>query len=183
MSEDLTRLLHGWRGGDADARDRLLEEVYGTLRRMAAARLGRGRGSRTLQPTAVVNEALISLLGNDVAWEDRAHFFALASLKMRSVLVDHARSRAAEKRGGDVALLTLSHAEREPGQDVEYDVLALHQALEQLGEHDERAARGLEMAYFGGMEQRDIACVLGVSLPTVQRDLRFARAWLNRLLG
>src|SRR5690606_29483441 len=72
MSEDLTRLLHGWRGGDADARDRLLEEVYGTLRRMAASRLGRGRGSRTLQPTAVVNEALISLLGNDVAWEDRA---------------------------------------------------------------------------------------------------------------
>jgi RNA polymerase sigma factor (TIGR02999 family) len=183
VSEDLTGLLHGWRGGDVLARDRLLEEVYDTLRGMAAARLGRGRDNRTLQPTAVVNEALLRLLGNDTDWEDRAHFFALASLKMRAVLVDHARARAAEKRGGDVAMLTLSHAERESGQNVDYDVLALHQALERLAGHDERAARGLEMAYFGGMEQRDIACVLGISVPTVERDLRFARAWLNQQLA
>jgi len=183
MSEELTRLLHGWRGGDAAARDRLLEQVYDTLRGMAAARLGRDRNNRTLQPTAVVNEALMRMLGSDVDWEDRAHFFALASLKMRAVLVDHARARAADKRGGDVAMLTLSHAERESGQNVEYDVLALHQALERLAARDMRAARGLEMAYFGGMEQRDIACVLGISLPTVERDLRFARAWLNQQLS
>ena len=182
MSEDLTRLLQDWRGGDDESRDRLLEQVYDTLRGMAAARLGRGR-SHTLQPTAVVNEALLRMLGNDVDWEDRAHFFAMAALKMRAVLVDHARARAADKRGGDVAMLTLSHAERESGQSVDYDVLALHQALERLAGHDERAARGLEMAYFGGMEQRDIACVLGISVPTVERDLRFARAWLNRQLA
>jgi RNA polymerase sigma factor (sigma-70 family) len=79
--------------------------------------------------------------------------------------------------------VTLSHADREAGDGVEYDVLALHQALEKLSEHDERAARGVEMAYFGGMEREEIACVLGVSVPTVERDLRFARAWLNRQLA
>ncbi|HEX2082780.1 MAG TPA: ECF-type sigma factor, partial [Xanthomonadaceae bacterium] len=165
----------------ASARDLLLEEVYGVLRDMAAARLG--RGDRTWQPTALVNEALLRMLGSEVAWEDRAHFFAIASLKMRAVIVDHARARAAGKRGGDVAMLTLSHAEREAGHSVEYDVLALHQALERLAARDERAARGLEMAYFGGMEQREIACVLGVSVPTLERDLRFARAWLNQQLA
>ncbi|HJR73870.1 MAG TPA: ECF-type sigma factor [Luteimonas sp.] len=183
MAEELTRLLHAWREGDSASRDRLVAQVYDTLRDMAAARLRRGEGGRTLQPTVVVHEALLRLLGADTAWEDRAHFFALAALKMRAVLVDHARARAAEKRGGDAVALTLSHADREAGGGVEYDVLALHQALEKLAERDERAARGVEMAYFGGMERDEIACVLGVSVPTVERDLRFARAWLNRQLA
>lgn len=183
MAEDLTRLLHAWRGGDGASRDLLLARVYDTLRGMAAARLRRGEGGRTLQPTAVVNEALLRLLGAETDWEDRAHFFALAALKMRAVLVDHARARAAGKRGGEAAMVTLSHADREGGASQEYDVLALHQALEKLCEHDERAARGVEMAYFGGMEQSEIACVLGVSVPTVERDLRFARAWLGKQLG
>jgi RNA polymerase sigma factor (TIGR02999 family) len=183
MDQDLTRLLHEWRAGDAASRDCLLAQVYDTLRGMASARLRRGFAGHTLQPTAVVNEALLRLLGADTDWEDRAHFFALAALKMRAVLVDHARARAAEKRGGDAAMLTLSHADREVGEAVEYEVLALHQALEQLATRDERAARGLEMAYFGGMERREIACVLGVSVPTVERDLRFARAWLNQQLA
>lgn len=182
MSEDLTRLLRDWRGGDHDSRDRLFEHVYDTLRSMAAARIGGGR-SHTLQPTAVVNEALLRMLGNDVEWEDRAHFFAIAALKMRAVLVDHARARAADKRGGGVVMLTLSHAERESEQNRDYEVLALHQALERLTTRDERAARGIEMAYFGGMEHRDIACVLEISVPTVERDLRFARAWLNQQLA
>lgn len=182
MGEDLTRLLHDWRGGDAIARDRLLEEVYDALRGMASSRIGRGR-AHTLQPTALVNEALMRLLGAEVDWQDRAHFFALAALKMRAVLVDHARARAAEKRGGDAAVLTLSHAEREVGATAEYDVLALHQALERLSEQDERSARALEMAYFGGMERDEIACALGVSVPTVDRDLRFAKAWLNKELA
>ncbi|MDH5823004.1 ECF-type sigma factor [Luteimonas sp. RD2P54] len=183
MDQDLTRLLHDWRAGDEASRDRLLAEVYDTLRGMAAQRLGRGRAGHTLQPTAVVNEALLRMLGTEVDWQDRAHFFALAALKMRAVLVDHARARAAEKRGGDVAMLTLSHAEREGADAVEVDVLALHQALERLAARDERAARGLEMAYFGGMRHEEIACVQGVSVPTVERDLRFARAWLSRQLA
>ena len=182
MEADLTRLLHDWRGGNQAARDLLLGQVYDTLRHMAAARLG-GRGGHTLQPTAVVNEALMRLLGGNADWQDRAHFFALAALKMRAVLVDHARARAAEKRGGDVALVTLSHADRESGTEVEHDVLALHQSLEQLAGLDERAARSLEMAYFGGMERDEIACVLGISVPTVDRDLRFAKAWLNKRLA
>jgi RNA polymerase sigma factor (TIGR02999 family) len=181
MAEDLTRLLHDWRSGDAAACDRLLTEVYGTLREMAAARLG--RSDRTWQPTAVVNEALLRMLGSEVRWEDRAHFFAVAALKMRAVLVDHARARAADKRGGEAVMLTLSHAERESGACVEYEVMALHQALERLQKRDERAARALEMTYFGGMEREGIACVLGVSVPTVDRDLRFAKAWLNQQLA
>lgn len=183
MEGDLTGLLHGWRAGDVVARDRLLEQVYDTLRGMAAARLRRSDNAITLQPTAVVNEAMMRLLGGETDWEDRAHFFSLAALKMRAVLVDHARARAAGKRGGDATMLTLSHAERQAAGTAEYEVLALHQALERLSERDERAARGLEMAYFGGMEQREIACVLGVSVPTVERDLRFARAWLNQQLS
>ena len=119
MDGNLTTLLRDWRAGDDTARDRLLAEVYDTLRGMAAARMRRAGGAETLQPTAVVNEALLRLLGKDTSWEDRAHFFALAALKMRAVLVDHARARAADKRGGDVALVTLSHAEREAGQDAE----------------------------------------------------------------
>lgn len=183
MDRDLTSLLHDWRAGDESSRDRLLAEVYDTLRGMASQRLHRGHAGHTLQPTAVVNEALLRILGTEVDWEDRAHFFALASLKMRAVLVDHARARAAEKRGGDVAMLTLSHAERQGAAAVEFEVLALNQALERLAVRDERAARGLEMAYFGGMRHEEIACVQGVSVPTVERDLRFAKAWLSRQLS
>src|SRR5690606_33972420 len=97
---DLPRLLHDWRAGDESSRDRLLAEVYDTLRDMASQRLHRGRAGHTLQPTAVLNEALLRILGTDDDWEDRAHLFALASRKMRAVLVDHARARAADKRGG-----------------------------------------------------------------------------------
>lgn len=183
MSEDLTRLLHDWRGGDHVSRDRLLALVYDTLRGMAAARLGRGRDNRTLQPTALVNEAMLRLFGSEVDWRDRAHFLAVAALKMRAVLVDHARARASAKRGGDAVLLTLSHAEREAGEAAEFDVLALHQALERLAERDQRSAQALEMTYFGGMERDEIASVLGISVPTVDRDLRFAKAWLNKALA
>jgi len=182
MDGNLTTLLRDWREGDVGARDRLLAHVYDALREMAAVRLRRGGPAHTLQPTAVVNEAMIRLLGKQTDWQDRAHFFALAALKMRAVLVDHARARAADKRGGEVAMLTLSHADR-AGDDPGVEVLALHQAIERLARQDERAARGLEMAYFGGMSQPDIACVLGVSVPTVERDLRFARAWLNQQLA
>lgn len=183
MEEDLTSLLHGWRGGDPEAGDRLLAQVYDTLRGMALARLGPARHGHTLQPTAVVNEALLRLLSGSVDWQDRNHFFALAAMKMRAVLVDHARARAADKRGGNAVMVTLSQADQVAGRGAECDVLALHQALEQLSTRDERAARALEMACFGGMEHGEIACVLGVSVPTVERDLRFAKAWLNQVLA
>ncbi|MEI2453947.1 MULTISPECIES: ECF-type sigma factor [Lysobacter] len=183
VDEDLTVLLHGWRAGDAAARDRLFVQVYDTLRGMAAARLRARGGERTLQATSLVNEALMRLLGGAVDWQDRAHFFALAALKMRSVLVDEARARAADKRGAHPVMLTLSHADLGGGATAGLDVLALHEALQRLSERDPRAARAVEMAYFGGMAQNEIACVLEVSLPTVERDLRFARAWLSQQLS
>ncbi|WP_372015191.1 ECF-type sigma factor [Pseudoxanthomonas sp. 10H] len=186
MAEDITRLLLSWRAGDLQAREHLFDAVYDALREMAAARLGSAPGDVTLRPTSLVHEALLRMLGRDVGYADRAHFFALVALKMRAVLVDHARAHVAAKRGGGAINVTLSHADQggAHNEDVgDYDVLALHQALEQLGGHDPRAGRAVELAYFGGMSHEEIATVLEISVPTVDRDLRFARAWLNRKLA
>lgn len=186
LSDDITRLLLSWRAGDLQAREHLFDAVYEALREMAMARLGSVRGDVTLRPTSLVHEALLRMLGRDVGYIDRAHFFALVALKMRAVLVDHARANVAAKRGGGAINVTLSQVDQGGvhNEDVgDYDVLALHQALEQLACHDERAGRAVELAYFGGMSHDEIATVLEVSVPTVDRDLRFARAWLNRQLG
>ncbi|KAF1698379.1 RNA polymerase subunit sigma-24 [Pseudoxanthomonas jiangsuensis] len=185
LSDDITRLLHSWRAGDLQARESLFDAVYAMLRDMAASRLGSPRDDLTLRPTSLVHEALLRMLGRDVGFADRAHFFALVALKMRAVLVDYARSHVAAKRGGGAVNVTLSHVDaggvhREDIGD--YDVLALHQALERLSGYDERAGRAVELAYFGGMSHEEIATVLEVSVPTVDRDLRFAKAWLNRQL-
>lgn len=179
---EVTVLLREWRGGDARAMDQLLPLVYDTLRHMASARMRQAAPSATLQPTAVVNEALLRMLGRDADWNDRTHFLAVAALKMRAVLVDHARARAAGKRGGDPTFVTLSQADGQAA-DACLDVLGLHHALEQLADAEPRAARALEMTYFGGMQRDEIAHVLGVSVPTVDRDLRFAKAWLNKALA
>lgn len=182
-SGDLTELLHAWRGGDRAALERLMPQLYDTLREMATVRLRREGTQQTLNPTALVHEALLRLLGATTDWQNRAHFLALAAMHMRSVLVDHARSRLAAKRGGEVIVVTLSHAEAAEGGRIELDLLALDQALTQLRGEDERVARIVEMSYFAGMEREEIAAVIGVSVPTVDRDLRFARAWLNRALA
>ena len=177
-----TRLLRAWRAGDAAALEALLPRVYDALREIAAARL-RSRDGHLLQPTALVHEALLRLLGGVPDWRDRAHFLAVASLRMRAVLVDHARAQAAAKRGGAAEALTLSALDEQPAAADGIDVLALHAALERLSGHDERAARIVEMTYFGGMERSEVAEALGLSVPTVDRDLRFAKAWLNRALA
>jgi RNA polymerase sigma factor (TIGR02999 family) len=153
---DVTVLLRRWRGGDADALDRLLP---------------------------LVNEALLRLIEGEVDWRDRAHFMAIAALKMRAVLVDHARARSADKRGGDAVHVTLSQADGMGSGGPELEVLALHEGLKKLAGQDERAARTIEMAYFGGLEREEIAEALGVSVPTVDRDLRFGKAWLNKTLS
>lgn len=186
MSDDITRLLDSWRAGDARARESLFDAVYTVLRDMASARLGGGGRDATLHPTALVHEACLRILGGNLGFSDRAHFFAMVALKMRSVLVDHARAQLAAKRGGGALNVTLSWLDRtgvHREQTGDYDVLALHQALERLARHDERAARAVELSYFGGMSHEEIATVLEVSVPTVERDLRFARAWLNRELA
>lgn len=165
------------------AREQLFEALYSDLMLVARSRLF-NHTNGTLQPAALVNESLLRLLGSEVDYKDRAHFIAVAALKMRSVLVDHLRARSADKRGGDMVQLTLSHArDVQDGDDDGYDVMALHQALNQLSELEPRAASMVELTYFGGMSRDEIAMVLGVSAPTVDRDLRFARAWLNRQLA
>lgn len=181
---DLTGLLQAWRSGDRGALDRLLPEVYGLLKRMAAGRVGSADRTPTLEPTALVHEAVLRLLGNSPDWQNRSHFLAVAALQMRAVLVDHARARVAAKRGGGAALVTLRAAEFEAaGDSIEVDLLALDQALQHLGDSDARAAKVIEMSYFGGMQREEIAEVLDVSPTTVDRDLRFAKAFLNRQLG
>ncbi|MCL7713366.1 ECF-type sigma factor [Stenotrophomonas mori] len=183
MSTQITQLLHRWQGGDAQAREQLFEALYADLVTVARYRLFNDT-SGTLQPAALVNESLLRLLGADVDYKDRAHFIAVAALKMRSVLIDHLRARSADKRGGHMAQLTLSHASEVADDDGDaYDVMALHQALNQLAELEPRAASMIELTYFGGMSRDEIAMVMGVSTPTVDRDLRFARAWLNRQLA
>jgi len=182
--QDVTRLLRRWsEQQDIAARDQLLALLYTQLRGMAVARLGTPQDG-VLQPTVLVHEALMRMIDGEVGYRDRGHFLSLAALKMRSVLVDHARAMAASKRGGGVVNLTLSHVDREASTDHDaLEVLALNRALEALARLDERAARTVEWMYFGGMGREEIALALDVSVPTVDRDLRFAKAWLNRHLA
>lgn len=180
---ELTQLLQAWRGGDRSALDRLLPEVYALLRRMASSRIGSNDRTPTLEPTALVHEALLRLMGQDADWQNRSHFLAIAALQMRAVLVDHARARMAAKRGGGAAMVTLGALDSQSQTRNEIDLLALDQAMDQLRAQDERTARVIEMNYFAGMQREEIAEVLAVSVATVDRDLRFARAFLSRQLN
>lgn len=177
MESDVTQLLHRWRGGDEAALSRLLPVLYDELRRAARAHLRRERDDHTLGTSGLVHEAYLRLLGVDgIDWQDRAHFLAMASRTMRRVLVDWAKARNAAKRGGgaahvplDEGLLSDSEAET---------VLDLDDALSRLRESAPRQARAAEMRYFGGLSNAEAAAALDVSVATVERDLRFARAWL-----
>ncbi len=182
MEQDITQLLHAWHRGDRDALAAAMPRIYDALRRSAAQRL-RGEREQTLDPTALVHEALLRMLGNETDFASRAHFLGIAALHMRSILIDHARARMAAKRGGGVMHVTLGAEADAHDQRSVFDLLALDQALTRLAAHDERAARVMEMSCFAGMEQGEIATVVGISVPTVARDMRFARAWLNRELA
>lgn len=183
MDPNITGMLQAWRGGDRAALASAMPSLYDTLRRMAAARL-RGEHDATLSPTGLVHEALLRLLGGAADFSSRAHFLAVAALHMRAVLVDQARARLAAKRGGGTVLVTLdADADVGNNDDGALDLLALDQALDQLDRQDPRAAQVMEMTCFAGMQREEIASVMGVSVPTIDRDLRFARAWLNRALA
>jgi RNA polymerase sigma factor (TIGR02999 family) len=177
----LTRLLHAWHAGDSAALGALLPQVHGELMRMAGSRL-RAADGQTLSRGDLLHEALLKLMANPPPWQDRAHFFATVSLAMRSVLVDHARQRLADKRGGglDRVTYTVSLAGEE---SMAADLLTLDRLLQRLQAEDPRAAEVLNLTYFAGLQREDIAQVLGVSVPTVDRELRFARAWLSEQLG
>jgi RNA polymerase sigma-70 factor, ECF subfamily len=178
-SVQITTWLRDWRAGDPDAPARLFAVVHPELRRIASRFLHNERDDHTLEPNALVNELCLRLLGGEpVAFNDRAHFFAIAAQTMRRILIDHARARIADKRGGDMERVTLTAVEGwNPIAHFE-DVLMLDQALSKLERADSRVARVVELRFFGGLQEDEVAEVLGVSAITVKRDWKVARAWL-----
>ena len=173
-------LLHAWGGGDAQARDDLLPLVYAELRAQAARYMRRERRDHTLQPTALVHEAYLRLIGQTrVSWQNRAHFFGLAAEMMRRILVDHARKHQAAKRpGAAVRVAWDDRAGATPPLDCE--LLLLDQALTELAAVDPRQAQVVELRYFGGLSEQEVSEVQSVSRATVTRDWNVARAWLFR---
>jgi RNA polymerase sigma factor (TIGR02999 family) len=180
--ESPERLLLDWRAGDAAALDRLVPLVYGELKRLARGQLRRDPGAHSMQPTALVHEAYLRLLGARVDWQGRTHFLSVAARVMRRILVEKARARQAAKRGGGEVRVTLSDSVV-AAKDEPIDILVLDEALERLHALDSRQARVVELCYFGGLTYAEIGDLLGVSEATIDRDLRHARAWLRRELA
>jgi RNA polymerase sigma factor (TIGR02999 family) len=179
----VTQLLERWSEGDPSALEELTPLVLGELRQLAAAYLRRERPGHTLQATALVNEAYLRLAGQKPGrWQGRKHFYGIAARLMRQVLVEHARRRGAEKRGGGRAAVTLGHADEVAGSP-EVDVLAVHEALERLAAFDSQQARVVELRFFGGLSIEEAAEALGVGHATVEREWALARAWLRKELG
>jgi len=181
-AEDISSLLHAWCDGDRTALDRLMPLVYDELHRLAHNYMQQERGNQTLQTTALVNEAFLRLIkAQEIEWKDRAHFFAISANLMRRILVDLARSRGYQKRGGDVKKISLDsnlHLSSEPGPDL----IKLDDALNALAEFDPRKAKVVELKFFGGLSVKETAEVLEISTNTVNRDWELARVWLFREL-
>ena len=183
VQNEVTRILHDWSGGDANAPSRLMPFVYDELRRLARTFLARERGAHTLQPTALVHEAYLRLVDqHSVKWQNRAHFYGIAASMMRRVLIDHARAHATEKRGGAALHLSLDDVQV-PLEQRAAGLLALDEALERLAQMDERKCKIVEMRFFGGMSDEEIAEVLEISTRTVLREWKTARLWLYRELS
>ncbi|HKG22909.1 MAG TPA: sigma-70 family RNA polymerase sigma factor [Blastocatellia bacterium] len=181
-SDDVTRLLLDWSRGDRAALDQLMPVVYDELRKIAQSYLKGERPAHTLQPTALIHEAYVRLIAQNIpAWQSRAHFYGIAAQLMRQILVDHARGYNAAKRGGGQKLslddATIFSEERAS------DLVALDDALAALAALDQRKCRVIELRYFGGMSVEETAEALGVSVATVGRELRLAQAWLHREVG
>lgn len=180
--DDITQLLNKWSAGDNQARDVVAPLIYDELKKIARGVFRNENARHTLQPTALVHEAYEKLVDVDLEWQNRSHFFALAARMMRRLLVNHAKNRTAQKRGGGALRMTLQddmHAE----PDAEEDVLALDEALTQLAAMDERKANVIELHFFGGLTQPQIGEVLDVSESTVRREYKLARIWLRKLLN
>src|SRR5205085_621696 len=178
---EVTQLLQQWGSGRQEALDRLLPEIYAELRKLAASYLRRERRDHTLQPTALVHEAFVKLVDQRaVRWQNRAHFFGIAAQAMRRILVDHARSRHRDKRGGNEENLPLEAVEFAVSDNKNVDLVALDEALSRLAQLDERQARIVELRFFSGMSVEETAEALGISPATVKNDWRTAKAWLFR---
>jgi RNA polymerase sigma-70 factor, ECF subfamily len=178
-SEQITVWLARWRKGDQHARDQVFGIVHSRLREIANRLLQPAHGDKTLEPNALVNELCIRLIGNqNIDYNDRAHFFAVAAQTMRRILIDYTRAGLAEKRGGDQQRVSLSGVDGLTPIALNEDMLALDAVLSKLATLDARAAQVVELRFFGGLEEDQVAEVLGVSTITVKRDWKAARAWL-----
>jgi RNA polymerase sigma factor (TIGR02999 family) len=183
MRHEVTQILHDWSGGDANAPERLMPFVYDELRRLARILLARERVGHTLQPTALVNEAYLRLVDQTrVNWQNRSHFYGIAASMMRRVLIDHARAHTTGKRGGSAIRLSLDDVQI-PIEERAAGLLALDEALARLTLMDERKSRIVELRFFGGLSDEEIAEVLGISVRTVLRDWKTAKLWLYRELA
>jgi len=181
-NSDVTILLKQWKSGDASALEQVTPLVYEELRRLAASYLRREREGHTLQPTALLNEAYMRLVAVEQDFSSRSHFFGVAAHLMRLILVDHARSKRRQKRGGGEAAVPLEES-MAVAQSRPETLLALDEGLRQLAAFDERKAKVIEMRFFGGMNLEETAEALGISQATVGREQRMAEAWLNRYLS
>lgn len=176
---DVTQMLQDWRSGDKSALDKLMPIVYDELRRIASNYLRKQRPGHTLQTTALVHEAYMRLVGKeDTDWQNRAHFFGFAAKTMRYVLMEYAALKETEKRGGGQIKLSLDEAIGTPEKQ-DFDLSALNDALETLAAMDERQCRIVELRFFAGLSNEEIAEALGISLATVNREWRLAKAWLR----
>ena len=176
--ETVSQLLNQLNGGNADARSRLISIVYDELRRRAALYMAWERGDHTLQPTALIHEVYLRLMDQDIPWQGRAHFFAVAAQVMRNVLVDNARAHRAVRRGGARHKVTLDEAVAfAPARSV--DLIALDQALTRLALLDPRQSRIVELRFFGGLSLEEVAEVLDISERTAKRGWKMARSWLQ----
>ena len=180
--EEITAMLRSWNAGDQAAFESLIAVVYAELRRLADSYLRRERPGHTLQATALIHEAYLRLAAqHSLEWQSRSHFFGVAAHLMRLILADHARAHQAAKRGGGGDKITFDETTIASANHLE-DLLALEEALTRLASFDERRCRMLEMRFFGGMTPEETAEALGVSEPTVRRELRLAKAWLRQQL-
>lgn len=185
LSEEIVDILQQVESGDIAARDRLLEITYDQLHRIAGNAMRQERASHTLQPTALIGEAVLKIFKKDdmPALPNRAYFFGAMARAMRQILVDHARKRAALRRGGDLERVPLDDTVCGVEDESGADLLSLDEALTRLEQHDKRTYEVVALRFFAGLEHKQIAEELGVSLSTVDREWRFARAWLKKELG
>jgi RNA polymerase sigma-70 factor (ECF subfamily) len=182
LQEQITGLLRDWSRGDLGAREKLMPLVYQELRRMARRHMSAQPLEHSLQVTELIHEAYLKLAGEpERHWENRTHFFAVAATAMRQILIDHARARHRFKRGGNAKRVSLDDAP-ELSADRARELVALDDALDELATHDPRKSQVVELRFFGGLTEPEIACELKVSVETVKRDWRFAKDWLEREL-
>lgn len=180
QNQNITRLLEEWRGGDERALSELMPLVYAELHSVASRHMSRESPGHTLETTALVHEAYLRMIGTDVSWQNRIHFFAIAARMIRRVLVDHAKTKRRAKRGSGAIRVTLDRAAVVSPADA--DFLEVNDALTRLAALDTRKAEIIEFLFFGGLTQQEAAEALGMSLRTLERELKLAKAWLYREL-